>query len=320
MSFVGKDMLPLCRQFRKGSFLAFADSRASFLNHLRTDELIGVAFQGRGGIGEDSAFFSETATEPPPMTRGEFLALAGRWLGDGEGACSNKWNGTITETTAAEDSVTFAPAPGGRKVDTESKVTITLVEDEATMDVQWQMRDFTNVPLKECPGRHLHLTSTANGTRLPVSLQIVLQSAPTLPPGGIPELPPGFELPPGLELPPEMTLPPGQTLPPGMTLPPGVSMPTFGKPFFMYSSTDRSEIAGNDHIDTVSMPGCRQTITDTKHAHHIAGAFVEVEAPPKFNIIGEEQDPNRLVGEKVIDMPGGKGKIVIKWDLIRDRE
>ena len=59
---------------------------------------------------------------------------------------------------------------------------------------------------------------------------------------------------------------------------------------------------------------------DTKHPYHITGAMVEVEAPPKFNFIGEEQDPNHLVGEKVIDMPGGKGKIVIKWDLIRDRE
>jgi len=34
---------------------------------------------------------------------------------------------------------------------------------------------------------------------------------------------------------------------------------------------------------------------------------VEIEAPPKFNTIGEEQNPNHLVGEKVIDMPGGKG-------------
>jgi hypothetical protein len=97
-------------------------------------------------------------------------------------------------------------------------------------------------------------------------------------------------------------------------------MPTIGKPFFMYSSTDKSEIAGNDHIDTVSMPGCRQAVTDTKHPHHIAGALVEVEVPPKFDFIGQEQDQNHLVGEKVIDMPGGKGKIVIKWDLIRDRE
>lgn len=320
MSFVGKDALPLCRQFRKGSALAFADPRANFHAHLQTDELIGVAFVGQGGIGEDSAFFGDITTEPPPMTRGEFIGLARRWLEDGEGACTNKWNGTITETTTAADSVTFAPAPGGRKVDTESKVTITVVEDVATADVQWRMRDFTDVPLRECPTSHLHLTSTANASGLPVSLQIVMQASPSPGPGAFPELPPGFALPPGVELPPEMTLPPGQTLPPGVPLPPGVSLPAGGKPFFMYSSTDKSEVGGNDHIDTISMPGCRQTITDTKHPYHITGALVEFETPPKFNFIGEEQDPNHIVGEKVIDMPGGKGKIVIKWDLIRDRE
>jgi hypothetical protein len=162
-----------------------------------------------GGIGEDSAFWNDITTTPPPMSRQAFVAAAGRWLNDGEGACTNKWNGTITETSSASERVTFAPAAGGRAVTSESKVTITVVENEATAAVQVVNTDFTDVPLKECL-THVRHTYSVNGTRVPVNLSIVLKVAPI--PSGI-----GLQLPPGFELPPGMTLPPGA---PYLALPP----------------------------------------------------------------------------------------------------
>jgi hypothetical protein len=321
-SFVGLDTLPLCRHFRTDEFIPpirFAEGRALFLDHLTNDALIGMGFEGRGGIGEDSAFFAETPAAPPPMSRQAFLAAAARWLNEGEGACSNKWNGTITETTMAEDQVTFAPAPGGRKVDTSTRLTITVVENEATAQVSWAMHDFTDVPLKEC-ATHVYLTATADGTKLPVSLAIVIPkapvSAPAPGPGGLPPgfaLPPGIELPPGFELPSGMGLPPGVELPPGFELPPGLEMPTGqGEPFIQYASTEKSEVAGNNHLDTRSMPGCVQTITDAKQPYHFGGGQVAVKINP--------EEPNHLVGEKTIEDRARKTKTVIKWDLIRDQE
>jgi hypothetical protein len=313
MSFVGLDTpMPLCRHFRTDPFnppLRIPENRETFLAHLTHDALIGMAFIGRGGVGEESAFANEVTVDPPPMSRQEFLAKAARWLNDGEGACSNKWNGTITETTFAAESVTFAPAPGGRKVDSEIKIVITVVESEATAAVHWTFHDFTDVPLKECL-THLYLTSTADSPGVPVTLEIVIpREQIALPPGGFPGLPPGLELPPGMELPPGFEFP-TELFPPGMELPAGVSGVT--GPFFMYQSTDKSEIAGNDRIDTLSMPGCKHTVTDTAHPFHIGGGMIEFKIDP--------ENPNHVVGEKVIDDPARKSKTTIKWDLVRDRE
>jgi hypothetical protein len=311
MSFVGLDALPLCRHFRTDPLippLKDPEGRAFFLAHLTNDALIGMGFVGRGGIDDDSAFSDETPAAPPPMGRQAFVAAASRWLNDGEGACSNKWNGTISEISYAEDSATFTP--GSRKVDTDTKIVITVVENKATAAVHWTMHDFIDVPLKECL-THVHLTSTADGTNLPVNFEIVIPKAPAvLPPGGgFPGLPPGIELPPGMELPPGFEFP-TELFPPGTELPPGVT--GIVGPFFMYQSTDKSEIDGNDHIDTRSMPGCRQTVTDAKHPFHIGGGMVEVKINP--------DDPNHLVGEKVTEDTAHKSKTVIKWDLIRDVE
>ena len=218
LSFVGKDTMSLCRQFRTEKFSVntrTADSRGFWLNHLQTDELIGIAFVGNGGVDENSPFADDVTVEPPPMSKGEFLAKAQRWLKDGQGACSNKWNGTITEDSTSSEKVTFAPAPGGREVKQETHNIITVAENVATAEVHWTMTDFTDVPLKECQ-TFVHHTFTADGTKLPVQLTIVL-NPPTIPAGAAPgQLPPGFKLPPGVELPPGFEFP---TLPPGTTLP-----------------------------------------------------------------------------------------------------
>jgi len=81
LAFVGKGVTTLCQQFAHDSRLR---------SHLMGDELIGFAFVGRRGDATERA-------DPPPMTRGEFLAAADHWLEQGWGKCG-RWEGRITQT------------------------------------------------------------------------------------------------------------------------------------------------------------------------------------------------------------------------------
>ena len=99
------------------------------------------------------------------------------------------------------------------------------------------------------------------------------------------------------------------TLPPGTELPPGAPVPSVG-PFFRYASNAKSEIGGNIHLDIVGMPGCKQTITDTRQPYHIDGALIELTVDPR--------NPNHLTGQKELKL--AVGSRVIKWDLRRDVE
>jgi hypothetical protein len=296
MSLVGKDTLTLCRQMRSINELKNPAKRELFINHLNTDPLIALAFVGESGIGPDSPM-DPVKPAPPPMTDAQFLTAAMRWVGDGQAACSNKWSGTIRETTTASDRVTFAPAAGDRTVSTEAIVVIDVDENQATANVTWEMKDFTNAPYKECPDAHVHHTFHASGTRLPIDLTIVVNS-PNIPTGG-------FTMP---ELPPGVSLPPGFALPPGMTLPPGMELPSLvpGGAFFQYTPTDKSGLIGNHHTDSKTNP-CRGTISDERHPYQFAGAHVDATFDP--------DDPDKLVGEKVIT--ASNGKTVITWNLTR---
>lgn len=300
MSLVDKDAETLCRQMRKVNSLQIAANRAEFDHHLHNDLLIDIAFVGNRGM-------TDVEAAPPPMSKEAFFAAAKRWLEDGQGACSNKWSGTITETTTGIESATFAPAPGGRKLTTESVLTITVDEGEATAAVQWELKDFTDVPTRDCQ-THAYHTFSARGTLLPVSLTIAMN--PTLPAGEftIPELPPGVELPPGLNLPPGALQPPG--LPPGMTLPPGITLPslTEGGAFIQYTPTEGSRLVGNHNTDLQTTPGCKRELKDERHEYSFNGAHIDAKVDP--------DDPNHLKGEKVIEGQRGT-KTVIKWDLRR---
>jgi hypothetical protein len=302
MSLVDKDALTLCRQMRKVNSLSVAANRAAFDHHLHNDPLIDLAFVGNRGMEHPDP----AAAAPPSMGKEAFFSAAQRWLEDGLASCSNKWTGTITETTTASESVTFAPAAGGRQVSTESHLTINVDENEATATLQWEMKDFTDVPTRECQA-YSHQTFFATATLLPVSFTIAMN--PTIPTGPLtmPELPPGFTLPPGFSLPPGATQPPG--LPPGMTLPPGFEMPSMtpGGAFFQYAPTDKSEVTGTHRSETQSLPGCKREAKDERHAYNITGAHVDSPVDPN--------DPNHLVGEKTIEAKNGK--TVIKWDLRR---
>jgi hypothetical protein len=299
MSLVDKDAETLCRQMRKVNSLSVAANREQFNQHLHNDFLIDIAFVGNRGI-------SDVEAAPPPMSREAFFAAAQRWLDNGLGACSNKWSGTITETTTASETATFAPAPGKREVTTQSLLTITVDENEATAAVQWELKDFTDVPTKDCQ-TFAHHTFSASGTQLPISVTIAMN--PALPAGGLtmPELPPGITLPPG------STLPGGgaqaRGLPPGVSLPPGITLPSLaaGGYFIQYTPTERSEVGGTHHSDLQTTPGCRRDVKDERHAYTFNGAQIDTTPDPN--------DPNHLAGEKVIE--GKNTKTVIKWDLRR---
>jgi hypothetical protein len=321
LSFVGKDTLALCRQFRTEQFSVNTRTdvgRAAWLEHLQTDQLIGVGFVGNGGVDENSPLVDDVSVEPPPMSKGEFLARAQRWLKDGQGACTNKWNGTITEDATFAEKVTFAPAPGGREVKQDTHTVITVAENVVTAEVHWTMTDFTDVPLKECQA-FVHHTFTAAGYKLPVDMTIEL-GTPAIPSGTAPgQLPPGFELPPGVELPPGFEFP-SSGLPPGITLPPGMTIPsmTVG-PFVQYLPTSDAEVTGNHHSDLQSMDGhnCVKNVQDERHPYHMAPGMIEVTskfAPP----FGDPDDANHLVGEKVTK--AANGQTTLKWDLSRDQE
>jgi hypothetical protein len=174
MSFVGKDTLTLCRQVRGTFGLATGDSDSggAFVNHLATDDLIGVGFVGQGGIGEDSPF-ATIAPDPPPMTRAEMIIAAQHWVGEGHAKCgANGWNGTITSTTTAN-------AHDDRQAGTllvkdsatELKVTLTVVDSTATANVVFIQHDFTDAP-KNRPCWVIHDSWKADG-RGDAELEIV---------------------------------------------------------------------------------------------------------------------------------------------------
>jgi hypothetical protein len=67
LSFVGKDTLTLCRRMRS------SDAAAGFVGHITNDDLIGLAFVGQRGVGDDSAF-GPLVPDPPPMSRQDMIA------------------------------------------------------------------------------------------------------------------------------------------------------------------------------------------------------------------------------------------------------
>ncbi len=299
-SFAGKDAKQLCRQLRSGPGrfdLRAAFDRADLQEHLQTDELIGVAFIGQKGIGRGSAFWEDTTTEPPPMTRARFVALARHWLEDGLGACNNAWNGTITETTVTEQKSSFAPAPGGRKASTETHITITVVESKATADVRWEMRDFTDAPAREC-ATYNHQTFSALNSQVPVDLTVVINN----------DMQPTLE-----SAMPAMALPAGVQLPPGFKLP---DLPPAGGNFFRYQAP--ALVAGKHRSDILSLPGCRRALVEKPYDYHVEDTMVTLPPSEAYDGYGNPGSPNDFKGEKVTTIPGGTRKIT--WNLTRDQE
>jgi hypothetical protein len=262
MGFVSKDTLTLCRQMRGNFGLSNAandpDAGAAFVNHLATDDLIGVGFVGQGGIGDDSPFAPIDAA-PPPMSRAEMIDAAKRWVGPGQAKCgANGWNGTITSTTTAQNRQN--PQPGTLLIKdsaTELVVTLAVVESTATANVSFTQHDFTDAQTNR-PCFSIHYSWKADG-RGDAELNII-----------------------------------GDTDEGGMFL--AWSVPE-------YSGTAHTEMR------TVP-PACALVQRDEPYVVRKGNGGVQ----PTVDL----NDPNHVVGQKVIEDPNTGSTTTIKWNLSRE--
>jgi hypothetical protein len=153
-SFVGRDTLTLCRQIRHAAGLEGNDPDAGgfFVNHIASDDLIGVGFVGQGGIGDDSPF-APIAADPPPMSRADMVAAAKHWVEEGQSKCGGStWSGVITQTVKAQNRED--PQKGTLLIKdsaTDLTVTLAVVQSTATANVVFTQHDFTdNPPNRPC--------------------------------------------------------------------------------------------------------------------------------------------------------------------------
>lgn len=117
-SFVGRGARALCTM--QADF-AMTQGAGGYIQHLETDPLIDLGFEGRAAGARDP-----DPPAPPPMSKSEFMDAAAEWLNAGNGACVEE--GTIRETRQIASSEAWRPAPniaatlrlGGRR-----EVTIT---------------------------------------------------------------------------------------------------------------------------------------------------------------------------------------------------
>jgi hypothetical protein len=164
ISFVGKDVLALCRQMRGGN------AGAAFVSHIAGDDLIGLAFVGQKGIGDDSAF-APVAAEPPPMSRDDMVAAANHWVTDGKAGCGSAWNGTIKKTTASkthsESAATRVILDGASDI----KVMVTIVDGQAKATMHTEGHQFSDPATNGgCNFQHTSTVADGNGN---VEVQIL---------------------------------------------------------------------------------------------------------------------------------------------------
>ncbi len=101
LRFLGKDAKQMCDM---QSTKVHERSRQSYYRHLEIDTLITQAFVGMAGGARDP-----DPPEKPPMTRGDFLFAARKWLDSGA-ACGG-WKGVITQKETFGSNYTY-PMPG----------------------------------------------------------------------------------------------------------------------------------------------------------------------------------------------------------------
>lgn len=76
-----------------------------FMDHLQTDFLIDLGFEGRSGGAN-----TDPQALPPPLSKTQFLVAAARWLDDGFAVCERE--GTIVRTETIESDRTYDPGSG----------------------------------------------------------------------------------------------------------------------------------------------------------------------------------------------------------------
>jgi hypothetical protein len=133
MSFLNQRPVTICSMWQ----LSMNNSGAKLMEHLRTDNLIKVAFKGSKGV---------IATPPDPlepiraMTLATFFDLSDKWLKSGAGdiPCAG-WEGTITQTERVNLTTNHAPQiPGvaGRTVDIQDATRTVTITLGGTVDVR----------------------------------------------------------------------------------------------------------------------------------------------------------------------------------------
>jgi hypothetical protein len=158
ISFVGKDTLALCRQMR-----ASGGAGGGFVEHIAGDGLIGLAFVGQRGIGDDSAFGPRTP-DPPPMDRSDMVAAAKHWVEDGHAGCGSAWNGTIKKTTTLK---VHSESPATRVIldsasDITVNVTVTDGQARATMHMEGHQSS-DPAPNGGCNFQHTTMNADGSG-------------------------------------------------------------------------------------------------------------------------------------------------------------
>ncbi len=121
MWWVGKDIDQLCAlqsaqvtNFNTAAGGSSASTPGSYLHHLTSDPLITQAFRGRAG----GAFAQDRRSDPPPMTRTEFLASAKAWV-DAGAPC--KATGSVSQTERFKTTYRY-PYPVGNGTTTVTEV------------------------------------------------------------------------------------------------------------------------------------------------------------------------------------------------------
>jgi hypothetical protein len=157
LSFVGKGALALCRQMRS------TDAGSGFVNHIATDDLIGVGLVGQKGIGDDSPF-GPRVPDSPPMSRADMVAAAKIWVEDGHAQCGSSWSGTVSVKTS---SISHDDRQKGTNLAKDAAYdfssTVTIVDGKGTADMHMKSHDFTDNPPNR-PCWKIHYSSFADGT------------------------------------------------------------------------------------------------------------------------------------------------------------
>jgi hypothetical protein len=156
LSFVGKDTLTLCRRMR-GS-----DAAAGFVGHITNDDLIGLAFVGQRGVGDDSAF-GPLVPDPPPMSRADMIAAAKHWVQDGQAGCGSAWNGSIKKTTTLKTHSESAATRVILDAASDTSVAVTIVDGQATATMHIEAHQFSD-PAANGGCNFQHNTQTADGS------------------------------------------------------------------------------------------------------------------------------------------------------------
>jgi hypothetical protein len=124
--FIDKDARELCLGVKSRM------GPKKLLEHVRNDELIGFAFEGKRAIDATSPF-GPVEAEPPPLSRDAFVALINLWITEAAMSCG------IDGTVALDDNVKLDKASAFGKITVRNEITakIDIKKDVASSDLHY---------------------------------------------------------------------------------------------------------------------------------------------------------------------------------------